>query len=254
MKERQFSSNYFQVFTYNGSTKNLSVFWSYEGNSSSQGNSSLSYTIDLMEILPEWVMVGISASTGEFLEKNKLQSWEFSSSLDTKTTSAMRAKDKILIVVLPVSMGVVIFGAVMLIGSAILRKRRRREETEKTSLTSINDDLERGAGPRRFSYGHLVAATSNFSEERKLGEGGFGCVYKGYLNDLDMAVAVKKISRGSKQGKNEYVTERSWWRQMEDVGPLCGDFVGTYAKHGMNGYSTRYGWRNLSGSRCSGGV
>ena len=40
-----------------------------------------------------------------------------------------------------------------------------------------------------------------------LGEGGFGSVYKGYLIDLDMAVAVKKVSRGSKQEKKEYVTE-----------------------------------------------
>ncbi|KAF7130825.1 hypothetical protein RHSIM_Rhsim10G0176100 [Rhododendron simsii] len=147
--------------TYTASTKNLSLFWSYGGNSSSQGNSSLSYKIDLMEVLPEWVMVGFSAATGAFLEKNTLRSWQFTSSFDTKTTS----------------------------GSAVLRKRRRvqREKTEKIHLTSIHDDLERGAGPRRFSYGNLATATSNFSAQRKLGEEGFGGVYKGYLNDLDMA-------------------------------------------------------------------
>ncbi|KAF7128870.1 hypothetical protein RHSIM_Rhsim10G0175800 [Rhododendron simsii] len=49
--------------TYIASTKNLSVFWSYGGNSSSQG--SLSYKIDLMEILPEWLMVGFLAATGK---------------------------------------------------------------------------------------------------------------------------------------------------------------------------------------------
>ncbi|KAI8536471.1 hypothetical protein RHMOL_Rhmol10G0259500 [Rhododendron molle] len=61
--------------TYNASTKNLSVFWSYGGNS----KGSLSYKIDLMEILPEWVMVGFSAATGEYLEKHTLESWAFSS-------------------------------------------------------------------------------------------------------------------------------------------------------------------------------
>lgn len=50
-------------------------------------------------------------------------------------------------------------------------------------------------------------ATNNFSADRKLGEGGFGCVYRGFLTDLDTAIAVKKISRESKQGKKEYITE-----------------------------------------------
>lgn len=40
-----------------------------------------------------------------------------------------------------------------------------------------------------------------------MGQGGFGAVYRGILIDLNMAVAVKKISRGSKQGKKEYKTE-----------------------------------------------
>ena len=69
------------------------------------------------------------------------------------------------------------------------------------NLTSINDDIERGVGPRRFSYSKLASATYNFTKERKLGERGFGAVYKGYLTDLDILIAVKKISRGSKQGK-----------------------------------------------------
>ncbi|KAH7861321.1 hypothetical protein Vadar_024591 [Vaccinium darrowii] len=136
--------------TYNASTKNLSVFWSYEGNSNLHGNSSLSYKIDLMEILPEWVMVGFSAATGEYMEKHTLELWEFSSSFDTKMTTGKHTKDTKLIVGIPVAVGILIFGVVILTGSAIVRKRRRvrREKTEKTNLTSINDDLERGAGPR----------------------------------------------------------------------------------------------------------
>uniref|UniRef100_A0A2N9H2K7 Protein kinase domain-containing protein n=1 Tax=Fagus sylvatica TaxID=28930 RepID=A0A2N9H2K7_FAGSY len=95
-----------------------------------------------------------------------------------------------------------------------LMKGKKKETTEIVNLTSINDALERGAGPRRFSYGDLVSATNNFSNERKLGQGGFGAVYKGYLTDLDMLIAVKKISRGSRQGKKEYITEVKIFSQL----------------------------------------
>ncbi|XXG49066.1 hypothetical protein AAC387_Pa02g3345 [Persea americana] len=65
------------------------------------------------------------------------------------------------------------------------------------------DDI---SGSEKFSYGELVLATNNFSDEKKLGEGPFGSVYKGHLSDSNLSVAVKKISMGSKQGKREYLT------------------------------------------------
>ncbi|CAL9017122.1 unnamed protein product [Prunus brigantina] len=71
----------------------------------------------------------------------------------------------------------------------------------------IDDEFGKGAGPRKFSYSELARATSNFGEEEKLGEGGFGGAYKGFIPDLNSYVAVKKISRGSKQGQKEYPSE-----------------------------------------------
>ncbi|KAL3617341.1 L-type lectin-domain containing receptor kinase IX.1 [Castilleja foliolosa] len=53
----------------------------------------------------------------------------------------------------------------------------------------------------------LVLATKDFAEEEKLGEGGFGGVYKGSLRDGGAGIAVKRVSRGSKQGLKEYVSE-----------------------------------------------
>ncbi|XP_076955848.1 receptor like protein kinase S.2-like [Bidens hawaiensis] len=75
------------------------------------------------------------------------------------------------------------------------------------AFPSINDDLDTSTGPRRFLLRDLIVATDNFSDVNKLGQGGFGCVYKGYLSREDILVAVKKISRNSKQGKKEYMTE-----------------------------------------------
>ncbi|PIM99910.1 Serine/threonine protein kinase [Handroanthus impetiginosus] len=190
---------------YNSTTKNLSVFWSYRNTP----NSSLSYQIDLKEVLPQWVTVGISAATGINVERQRLESWEFNSSLDINEGDGNTGKKIGLIVGLMLSGCVLVAAA----GVAFVVLRKYRERTldknnpEAANLTSINDDLERGAGPRRFSYQDLALATNNFSNERKLGEGGFGGVYKGYLIDLDITIAVKKISRGSKQGKKQYVTE-----------------------------------------------
>ncbi|MQL82275.1 hypothetical protein Taro_014746 [Colocasia esculenta] len=52
----------------------------------------------------------------------------------------------------------------------------------------------------------VKAATSNFSSENKLGEGGFGPVYKGKLLSGD-EIAVKRLSKLSKQGHQEFSNE-----------------------------------------------
>ncbi|KAJ4806285.1 receptor lectin kinase [Rhynchospora pubera] len=72
---------------------------------------------------------------------------------------------------------------------------------------SIDYEFEKGRGPRRFPYGDLADATNGFSENNKLGEGGFGSVYRGVIKDENIHVAVKRVSKESKQGKKEYISE-----------------------------------------------
>ncbi|KAL5977031.1 hypothetical protein ACLOJK_021369 [Asimina triloba] len=62
------------------------------------------------------------------------------------------------------------------------------------------------AKPNTFSYSELRNATDDFSPANKLGEGGFGSVYKGILSD-GKVVAVKQLSVASRQGKSQFVTE-----------------------------------------------
>ncbi|RLM98465.1 Cysteine-rich receptor-like protein kinase 25 [Panicum miliaceum] len=71
-------------------------------------------------------------------------------------------------------------------------------------------ELEQGTGVtghRRFSYDELAAAANNFSGDRKLGEGGFGSVYRGFLEDLNLHVAIKRVSKTSPQGWREFMSE-----------------------------------------------
>jgi len=194
---------------YNSTTKNLNVSWKYQNNYDPQEKTSISYQIDLIKVLPEWVTVGFSASTGSIVEKHKLLSWEFSSTLD-QSDNDNNTKRTRLVVILVVTCGIVVMGVGALAIYALLWrkiKRSKKKKEEAMHLRTMNDDLERGAGPRRFTYQELDLATNKFTNDRKLGQGGFGAVYKGYFFDQDLAVAVKKISRGSRQGKKEYVTE-----------------------------------------------
>ncbi|KAH9651048.1 Receptor-like serine/threonine-protein kinase SD1-7 [Citrus sinensis] len=57
-----------------------------------------------------------------------------------------------------------------------------------------------------FSLASITAATDNFCEENKLGEGGFGPVYKGKLLNGE-EVAVKRLSSQSGQGLEEFKNE-----------------------------------------------
>ncbi|KAL9460492.1 hypothetical protein AB3S75_003653 [Citrus x aurantiifolia] len=57
-----------------------------------------------------------------------------------------------------------------------------------------------------FDFQTIVAATNNFSLINKIGEGGFGPVYKGKLPD-GREVAMKRLSRNSGQGMVEFKNE-----------------------------------------------
>ncbi|KAF8655548.1 hypothetical protein HU200_061094 [Digitaria exilis] len=72
---------------------------------------------------------------------------------------------------------------------------------------AMEDEFEKGTGPKRFRYGELAIATDNFSDTHKLGEGGFGSVYIGFLKEMNTHVAIKRVSKGSKQGRKEYASE-----------------------------------------------
>ncbi|KAK4285729.1 hypothetical protein QN277_002385 [Acacia crassicarpa] len=57
-----------------------------------------------------------------------------------------------------------------------------------------------------YTYKELSIATEDFSPANKVGEGGFGSVYKGKLKDGKIA-AVKVLAAESSQGVNEFLTE-----------------------------------------------
>lgn len=60
---------------------------------------------------------------------------------------------------------------------------------------------------RRFTLAEIRTVTNNFDKALIIGEGGFGRVYKGYINGGYTPVAVKRLKSKSLQGAHEFWTE-----------------------------------------------
>ncbi|KAL6189859.1 hypothetical protein ACLB2K_036260 [Fragaria x ananassa] len=69
-----------------------------------------------------------------------------------------------------------------------------------------DSDLNIGGHKAHFTYEELMEITNGFSRQNVLGEGGFGCVYKGWMQD-GKVVAVKQLKAGSGQGEREFRAE-----------------------------------------------
>ncbi|KAG6475540.1 L-type lectin-domain containing receptor kinase IX.1-like [Zingiber officinale] len=203
---------------YNANSQNLSVFRSSgDDRELSDAVLVLSDTIDLRKVLPEEVVIGFSAATGgSGVETHTIHSWSFDSTLQPRksfnSTLQPRKKDKTAFLVGFVIAGAVLVSLVTTLGVLWFFKRRRRangrdEEEDWIFDEAMDNEFERERGPKRFAYKELVRATRDFSDEGKLGEGGFGSVYRGVLKDPKLEVAIKKVSKGSKQGRKEYMSE-----------------------------------------------
>ncbi|XP_024180393.1 probable LRR receptor-like serine/threonine-protein kinase At1g56130 isoform X2 [Rosa chinensis] len=100
--------------------------------------------------------------------------------------------------------GIVVGSGVLLVllfvAFYLVQRRKRSDPDDGEELYGID------VGPLTFSYPELKTATNDFDEAHKLGEGGFGPVYRGTLSD-GRVIAVKQLSAASHQGKNQFVTE-----------------------------------------------
>ncbi|KAB1206914.1 L-type lectin-domain containing receptor kinase IX.1 [Morella rubra] len=202
--------------SYDSTTKNLSV--TFTGFSSDTNYTipilqHLSDVVNLTENLPELVELGFSASTGYLSELHILCSWSFESRKPSVNQNSPPPKKNEYESKVKMAVGISVGGCILITGLGLVwymskRKRPRGGEEEDAAFSlSMDDEFERSTRPKKFSYEELVGATNNFAEENKLGQGGFGGVYKGFLKDVNSDVAVKRVSTGSKQGIKEYASE-----------------------------------------------
>ncbi|XWS72659.1 hypothetical protein CRYUN_Cryun02cG0059300 [Craigia yunnanensis] len=111
-------------------------------------------------------------------------------------------KKKVEIIVIPVILIGLIWGG--LIFYLRWKKLRKQEHSSKKNyyIEGGKDDMELP----EFDLNTIVKATDNFSDNNKLGQGGFGPVYKGTLPE-GQEIAVKRLSKSSGQGLEEFKNE-----------------------------------------------
>nr|GME00622.1 putative receptor-like protein kinase At4g00960 [Ipomoea batatas] len=125
----------------------------------------------------------------------------------------------LLLVVVVVIVAVVVMAIIIV--CIVLRKRRKRrpenggiQEKESQKLcrdqtveeSSSSVEISSVESLVKFELSILQNATENFSKANKIGEGGFGVVYKGKLENNQL-VAVKRLSKNSRQGNLEFKNE-----------------------------------------------
>ncbi|ESW31163.1 hypothetical protein PHAVU_002G214900 [Phaseolus vulgaris] len=203
MDERGYDAD----ITFNSASNELSVtFNGYKDNVKIK--QRLCSEVNLSDILPEWVQFGFSSATGFTYEEHTLSSWSFNSTLEMEPQKQKGGSKIGLVIGLSVGLGVgvliVIFGVTFLV-----RWMLRTRGIEDVSLfdNAMDNDFDKISLPKKFSFQELATATNNFARENKIGQGGFGAVYRGFIRGLNTHVAIKKVSPGSRQGVKEYMSE-----------------------------------------------
>ncbi|XP_037403785.1 G-type lectin S-receptor-like serine/threonine-protein kinase SD2-5 [Triticum dicoccoides] len=116
-------------------------------------------------------------------------------------TTSMKVKSssvrRVVAILAPV--GGFILLSILFLGTYFIRKRRTQQQYEMEMEEEFG---ELQGTPMRFTFQQLKAATEQFAD--KLGEGGFGSVFKGQFGDE--RIAVKCLDRAG-QGKKEFSAE-----------------------------------------------
>ncbi|MFQ6620894.1 hypothetical protein Gotur_002700 [Gossypium turneri] len=130
------------------------------------------------------------------------------------TSSELDKGNSEIIVITTVISGMVV---IIIISALFLLRRMGQQRGRNKRRTHIKDKFhsenigESSIGGKLqqlplFNFEELATATNNFHPQKKLGQGGFGPVYKGTLDD-GKEIAVKRLSKASGQGLEEFMNE-----------------------------------------------
>jgi len=197
---------------YDGDRKNLSIYMAEQPSQDlpsqdlpivkKPAKPIISSVLDLRKVVSQNSYFGFSASTGVTVELNCVLRWNISIEVFDNDKNEKY---------LSIGLGVGIPVLVLILGGGgfwyyYLCKKKKRDDNGSTS--QIMGTLKSLPGtPREFSFQELKKATNNFDEKHKLGQGGYGVVYRGTLPKEKLQVAVKMFSRDKMKSTDDFLAE-----------------------------------------------
>lgn len=134
------------------------------------------------------------------------QASSFGTRSPQQSTKAKNNRPRMLGIVGVVASGLVVLFIVFLL---ISRRAVMKEAKSRGPASSLPSDL-----CTQFSISEIKEATKDFNNLLIIGRGGFGNVYKGFLNGDSIPVAIKRLNPGSQQGALEFQTEIGMLSQL----------------------------------------
>ncbi|KAL0424411.1 UNVERIFIED_CONTAM: putative L-type lectin-domain containing receptor kinase S.5 [Sesamum radiatum] len=165
----------------------------------------LSADLNLRDYVNQYSYFGFSASTGNDSQLNCVLRWNLTVHYfpdpEKRPDKWPDKRQKIML-----GVGVTVL-MLVLVGAAGFGYRFHKQK-EASSKSNLLERLKCLPGtPREFKFRDLKRATNNFHEKNKLGQGGFGVVYRGLLAKENMEIAVKWFSRESIKGQHDFLAE-----------------------------------------------
>ncbi|KAJ4844906.1 hypothetical protein Tsubulata_002640, partial [Turnera subulata] len=193
---------------YSGPAKTLQVYMADE-DKPKPAAPALSALLDLSKHVKQRSYFGFAASTGRRFQLNCVLGWSLTVEMlseeegEQGSSNNNNSNKKKIGVGVGVGLGAAV---IVIVVMGYYMHRTRKKGASDPNLLGALKSLP--GTPREFVFGDLKKATNNFDDKHnKLGQGGFGMVYKGVLPKENVPIAVKKFSRDNIKGQDDFLAE-----------------------------------------------